>query len=114
MGITNTLALSIAERTREVGLLRAVGMSRRNVRTMIRWEALIISLFGATMGIGLGILLGWSVTQALGDIGLRGLTIPGGQIATYVILAGFAGVLAAAWPARSAARMNVLKAISTD
>jgi putative ABC transport system permease protein len=114
MGITNTLALSIAERTREVGLLRAVGMSRRQVRSMIRWEAVIVSLFGATIGIGLGILLGWSVTQALGDIGLRGLTIPGGQIAIYVILAGVAGVLAAAWPARSAARMNVLQAISHE
>ncbi len=114
MGITNTLALSIAERTREVGLLRAVGMSRRQVRSMIRWEALIVSLFGATLGIGLGVLLGWSVTRALGDIGLKGMTIPGGQIATYVILAGLAGVLAAAWPACSAARMNVLEAINHE
>jgi putative ABC transport system permease protein len=114
MGITNTLALSISERTREVGLLRAVGMSRRQVRSMIRWEALIVSLFGATLGIGLGVLLGWSVTRALGDIGLKGMTIPGGQIVTYVILAGFAGVLAAAWPARSAARMNVLHAINHE
>lgn len=114
MGITNTLALSIAERTREVGLLRAVGMSRRQVRSMVRWEALIVSMFGATLGIALGTLLGWSVTQALGDIGLNGMTIPGGQIAAYVILAGFAGVLAAVWPARSAARMNVLQAINHD
>jgi len=112
MGIGNTLALSITERTREVGLLRAVGMSRRQVRSMIRWEAMIISLFGASLGIGLGILLGWSVTESLGEIGLRGVTIPGGQIATYVVLAGSAGVLAAAWPARSAARKNVLHAIS--
>ena len=114
LGIANTLALSIAERTREVGLLRAVGMSRRHVRSMIRSEAVLVSLFGATLGIVLGILLGWSVTRALGDIGLKGLTIPGGQIAAYVVLAGFAGMLAAAWPARSAARMNVLHAIGHD
>jgi putative ABC transport system permease protein len=114
MGITNTLALSISERTREIGLLRAVGMSRRQVRSMIRWEAVIVSLFGAALGIVLGVVLGWSVTQALGDIGLRGLAIPGGQIAVYVLLAGLAGVLAAAWPARSAARMNVLEAIGHE
>ncbi len=112
MGITNTLALSIAERTREVGLLRAVGMSRRQVRSMIRWEAIIVALFGAILGVALGILLGWSVTEALADFGLGSLTIPGEQIAGYVVIAGFAGVIAAAWPARSAARMNVLEAIS--
>lgn len=112
MGITNTLALSITERTREIGLLRAVGMSRRQVRSMIRWEAVIISLFGAVLGLSLGVFFGWSITTALSDEGLGEFTVPIGQMVTYLALSGFAGVLAALWPARSAVRMNVLRAIS--
>jgi len=114
MGITNTPALSIAERTREVGLLRAAGMSRRQVRSMIRWEAVIISLFGAVLGLGLGVFFGWSITTALSDEGLGGFTVPVAQLVTYFVIAGLAGVLAALWPARSAARMNVLRAIGHE
>ena len=114
LGITNTLALSIFERTREIGLLRAVGMSRRQVRRMVRWEAVIISLFGALLGVALGIFLGWAVTRALADEGLGAFSIPVTQVIFAFVLAGFGGVVAAIWPARKAARLNVLDAISYE
>jgi putative ABC transport system permease protein len=113
-GIVNTLALSIFERTREIGLLRAVGMARRQVRTMIRWESVIIAVFGAVLGMAVGIFFGWAMVQALKDQGITSLTIPGGQLVIYVVLAGVAGVLAAILPARRAARLNVLEAISSE
>ena len=114
LGITNTLALSIFERTREIGLLRAVGMSRRQVRRMVRWEAVIIALFGALLGVALGIFLGWAVTRALADEGLGAFSIPVTQVIVAFVLAGFGGVVAAIWPARKAARLNVLDAISYE
>lgn len=114
MGITNTLALSIAERTREIGLLRAVGMSRRQVRSMIVGEAVIVALLGAVLGLGLGMFFGWSITTALSDEGLGGLTVPVVQLVAYLGIAGLAGVLAALGPARSAARLNVLRAIGHE
>lgn len=114
LGITNTLTLSIYERTREIGLLRAVGMVRRQVRRMIRWEAVIIAIFGATLGVGIGIILGWAVVKALEDEGFGAFSIPTGQIILALVLAGLAGVLAAIWPARKAARMNILDAISSE
>jgi putative ABC transport system permease protein len=113
-GIVNTLGLSIFERTRELGLLRAVGMSRRQVRSMIRWESVIIAILGAVLGIVIGVAFGWSIQQALASQGLTELRIPGGQLVLYFILAGFAGVLAAILPARRAARLNVLRAISYE
>ena len=113
-GIVNTLALSIFERTREIGLLRAVGMARRQVRTMIRWESVIIAVFGAVLGIAVGVFFGWAMVQALKDQGITSLTIPGGQLLIYVVVAGVAGVLAAIWPARRAARLNVLDAIASE
>jgi len=114
LGITNTLTLSVFERTREIGLLRAVGMSRRQVRRMIRWEAVIIATFGALLGVGIGIVLGWAVVQALADEGFGAFSIPVGQVILALFLAAFAGVLAAIWPARKASKMNVLDAISTE
>jgi len=114
LGITNTLTLSVFERTREIGLLRAVGMSRRQVRRMIRWEAVIVASFGAILGVAIGIVLGWAVVRALADEGLGAFAIPYGQVVTALILAAVAGVLAAIWPARKAARMNVLDAIRTE
>ncbi|MCL1600966.1 MAG: FtsX-like permease family protein, partial [Actinomycetia bacterium] len=80
LGITNTLTLSIFERTREIGLLRAVGMTRRQVRRMIRWEAVIVATFGALLGVGIGIVLGWAVVRALADEGLGAFSIPVGQV----------------------------------
>ncbi|MDQ4090216.1 MAG: ABC transporter permease [Actinomycetota bacterium] len=113
-GIINTLALSIFERTRELGLLRAVGMSRRQVRSMIRGESVIIAVMGAILGLAVGVLFGYAVVLALADEGIGEVVIPGGQLVTYVILAGIAGVLAAVFPARRAARLDVLAAISRE
>jgi putative ABC transport system permease protein len=114
LGIVNTLALSIFERTRELGLLRAVGMGRRQVRSMIRCEAVIISVFGALLGLVVGIFFGWALVTALHSRGVSTLTVPGGQLVVFVVLAALAGVLAAVLPARRAARLDVLTAISHD
>jgi putative ABC transport system permease protein len=114
VGIVNTLALSIFERTREIGLLRAVGMSRRQVRGMIRWEAVVISVFGAVMGVGLGIFFGWALVKALQDQGISVFSIPFGQLIVYIVLAGLAGILAAVWPARRAAKLDVLRAVTIE
>ncbi len=113
-GIVNTLALSIFERTRELGLLRAVGMSRRQVRSMIRGESVIIAVMGAVLGLAVGVLFGFAVVNALSDEGIGSVVIPYGQLLTYVILAGVAGVIAAVFPARRAARLDVLAAISYE
>jgi len=114
LGIVNTLALSVFERTRELGLLRAVGMTRGQVRAMVRWESAVISLIGAVSGAGLGIGIGLALSQALKDEGIKAISIPVAQIAVYVVLAAAAGVVAAIGPARSAARVDVLKAVVTD
>jgi putative ABC transport system permease protein len=109
-GILNTLALSVLERTRELGLLRAVGMERRQVRDMIRWETVIIAAIGATIGLGLGVLIAWAVGR---DLELPA-TLPVGQLALVAVAAIASGVLAAALPARRAARVDVLRAIVTE
>ena len=114
LGIVNTLALSVFERTRELGLLRAVGMTRAQVRAMVRWESVVISLIGAVSGAALGIGIGLALSQALKDEGIKAISIPGPQIALYVALAAVAGVLAAVGPARSAARVDVLRAVVSD
>jgi putative ABC transport system permease protein len=114
LGIVNTLALSVFERTRELGLLRAVGMTRAQVRAMVRWESVVISLIGAVSGAGLGIGIGLALSQALKDEGIKAISIPGPQIALYVALAAVAGVLAAVGPARSAAKVDVLRAVVSD
>jgi putative ABC transport system permease protein len=113
-GIVNTLGLSIYERTRELGLLRAVGMSRRQVKRMIRWESIIIAVFGAVLGVAIGVAFGWALQQALKNEGVSEFVVPVGQLAIYLVLAGLAGVLAAIWPARRAAKLNVLEAISYE
>jgi putative ABC transport system permease protein len=113
-GIVNTLSLSIHERTRELGLLRAVGMTRRQTRSMVRWEAVLIAVMGALFGVVIGILFGWAMQQALAPQGFTELGIPGAQIAIYVVLAAVAGVLAAIMPARRAARLNILEAVAYE
>jgi putative ABC transport system permease protein len=114
LGIVNTLALSVIERTREVGLLRAVGMSRRQLRSMIRLESVAIAVLGAVLGIGLGLAFGVSLQHALAGQGIPVLSIPGLQLGGFVVLAALAGVLAAVLPARRAARMDVLRAVTTE
>jgi putative ABC transport system permease protein len=113
-GIINTLGLSVFERTREIGLLRAVGMSRRQVRSMVRWESVIIAVLGAILGTVIGLLFGWVMVQALKSQGISVFTVPGGQLVFYVLLAALFGVFAAIWPARRAARLDVLRAITTE
>jgi putative ABC transport system permease protein len=114
LGIVNTLALSVVERTREIGLLRAVGMARKQLRSSIRIESVVISLFGAILGVILGVLFGTALQRSLRTQGIDVLSIPWGVLITCVVVAGIVGVLAALWPARRAARMDVLKAISTE
>ncbi|HEX8780543.1 MAG TPA: FtsX-like permease family protein, partial [Nocardioides sp.] len=114
LGIVNTLALSVFERTRELGLLRAVGMTRGQVRAMVRWESVIISVIGALLGAGLGIGLGVALTRALADQGIDQIAIPGVQLGLYVVAAAVAGVLAALGPARRASNVDVLRAVVTE
>jgi putative ABC transport system permease protein len=114
LGIVNTLALSVIERTREVGLLRAIGLSRRQLRTMIRLEAIVIAVLGAVLGVGMGLVFGLALMTSLADEGLEVVQVPVGQLAAYVVAAGLVGVLAAVFPARRAARLDVLRAIATE
>ena len=114
LGIVNTLALSTFERTRELGLLRAVGMGRRQVRSMIRWEAVIISVFGALLGLVVGVFFGWALVTALSSEGINTLIVPGGQLVVFVVLAALAGVAAAVLPARRVAKLDVLTAIAHE
>ncbi len=112
-GIANTLALSIHERTRELGMLRAIGMSRRQVRTMIRYEAVITALIGAILGIVLGVIFAALISQPLKDEGFT-LSYPIGSLVLLLVLAGLAGVLAAIPPARRASRLNVLESLQYE
>ncbi|HVW32994.1 MAG TPA: ABC transporter permease [Acidimicrobiia bacterium] len=114
IGIVNTLALSIFERTRELGLLRAVGMTRRQLKRTIRWESVIITILGAVLGLGVGAFFGWAAVSAMGDIGVDRLSFPAGRLIGYVIVAGIAGVVAAIFPARRAAKLDVLRAIAHE
>ena len=112
-GIANTLALSIHERTRELGMLRAIGMSRRQVRTMIRYEAVITALIGAILGMVLGIVFATLIAQPLKDEGFT-LSYPVGSLIALLVLAALAGVLAAIAPARRASRLDVLESIQYE
>jgi putative ABC transport system permease protein len=114
LGIVNTLALSVIERTREVGLLRAVGLSRRQLRRMVRLESVIIALLGGALGIGLGLLFGVSFQQSQKNAGIEILSVPLGQLLVFAVLAVIVGVLASLWPARRAARLDVLRAITAE
>jgi len=112
-GIANTLALSIHERTRELGMLRAIGMSRRQVRTMIRYEAVITALIGALLGMVIGVIFAALIAQPLKDEGFA-LSYPVGQLLAMLVFAAFAGVLAAIPPARRASRLKVLEALQYE
>ena len=112
-GVVNTLVLSVFERTREIGMLRAVGMTRRQVRRMIRYESIVTALIGGALGIVVGVFLAILTTQALSDQGIV-LTIPWSTIGIFVLATILAGMLAAILPARRAARLNVLKALQYE
>jgi len=113
-GIVNTLGLSIFERIRELGLLRAIGATRRQVRSMIRWEAVIIAVLGAVLGLAVGVFFGWTIVRALRSVGITEFAVPGGQLVIFVVFAALAGILAAVLPGRRAARIDVLRAITTE
>jgi putative ABC transport system permease protein len=114
IGIVNTLMLSVFERTHEIGLLRAVGMKRRQIRAMIRSESVILAVFGAIIGIivgtGLGIALAWSLKSQ----GITDIVVPFSSLLVFLVLAAVLGLIAASWPARRAAKLNVLAAIAAD
>lgn len=115
LGVVNTLAMSVFERQQEIGMLRAIGLDRRRVKRMIRLEAVVISLFGAVVGVVLGTFLGWAIGRTLAsEIPGYALVVPWDRIAVFLVLAGLVGVLAALWPARSAAKLNMLTAIKTE
>jgi putative ABC transport system permease protein len=115
LGILNTLLLSIYERTRELGMLRAVGLSRRGVTRMVGTESVVLAVFGCVLGIILGVGLGAAISAALIDRDfLTTIAIPWGRLVVFVAIAVVAGVLAALWPARRAARLNVLRAIAYE
>lgn len=114
MGVANTLALSVFERTRELGLLRAVGMSRRQARRMIRWEGGIVTVFGGLMGIVIGVLFGWAAVEIIPDNFISSFAIPWGTLWNYLVVVAVAGLLAASIPARRASRLNILEAIAYE
>ncbi|MFM8907842.1 MAG: ABC transporter permease, partial [Actinomycetota bacterium] len=108
-----TLLLSVFERRREIGLLRAVGMTKSQVRTTVRWESVITSLLGATAGVVLGIVMGVVVVAALSDEGDIAFRLPFNETISIVVISFFLGVLAAVYPAWRATRVNVVEAIAT-
>ncbi|MEU8648390.1 FtsX-like permease family protein [Streptomyces sp. NPDC048737] len=115
LGVVNTLAMSVFERSQEIGMLRAIGLDRRAVKRMVRLESLVISLFGGVLGIGLGVFFGWAAGELIGtSMPTYELVLPWGRMAVFLALAGAVGVLAALWPARRAARLNVLTAIKSE
>ena len=114
LGIVNTLALSVFERTRELGLLRVVGMSRRQMRRMVRWESVVIAVLGGLVGIAVGVLWGWAFARALEEQGLTVFRIPVLEVVLFVLGSMIAGVLAAVLPAWRASRLDVLEAIATE
>jgi putative ABC transport system permease protein len=112
IGIANTLALSVVERTRELGLVRAVGMSRRQLRRMVRFEAALVAVFGAVLGVAVGLLFGWGVVQGLPATFADTTSVPVNSIVILVVISALAGLVAAWLPARRAGRLNVLDAIA--
>lgn len=114
LGVVNTLALSVVERTREIGLLRAIGLSRRQLRRMIRLESVVIAVFGAVLGLGLGLVWGVCIQRVLALQGMEALAIPWGTIVLVVVGSAVVGIVAALLPALRASRMNVLAAIAHE
>jgi putative ABC transport system permease protein len=115
LGVVNTLAMSVFERQREVGMLRAVGLDRRGVTRMIQLESVVISLFGAAIGIAVGAFLGWAICEVTkAEIPGYVFVLPWDRFGLFLLMAALVGLLAAMWPARSAARLNMLTAIKSE
>ena len=114
LGISITLGLAVFERTREIGLMRAVGMTKRQTRKMVRWEAVIVSIFGAILGIVLGTLIGVALSLSVPNSVIDGITFNWSTIVIILVGAVLAGFLAALYPSSKASRMNVLEAISSE
>jgi putative ABC transport system permease protein len=114
IGIINTLALSVLERIRELGLLRALGMTRGQLRAMIRWEAIIIAVLGALLGLVVGVFFGWITVRALHNQGITDFSLPLPTLLAFVVFAALAAVLAAVFPGRRASRIDILEAIATE
>jgi putative ABC transport system permease protein len=112
-GIVNTLVLSVFERTREIGMLRAIGLTRQQTRRMVRYESVITSLIGALIGTVVGLFFGWVMAEGLKSQGIV-FAVPVGQLVVFFVLAGVAGVLAAILPARRASRLNILEALQYE
>ena len=113
VGIVITLVLSVFERRRELGLVRAVGMTRSQVRSSVRWESVITAVLGTVQGIIVGLLLGYAIVVALRDEGLNSFTVPWGAIIVVLVLSFVLGVVAAVYPARKATKVDILDAIAT-
>ncbi|WP_260639118.1 ABC transporter permease [Streptomyces angustmyceticus] len=115
LGVVNTLAMSVFERSQEIGMLRAIGLDRRGIKRMVRLESLVISLFGGVLGIGLGVFMGWAVGELIGaHLPTYELVLPWARMGVFLGLAALVGVLAALWPALRAARLNMLAAIKAE
>ncbi len=114
MGIANTLSLSVFERTRELGLLRAVGETRGQLRSMVRWESVVIATFGTFGGVAVGVFLGWALVLAASNEGIASFSAPPGQMITVLVVGAIVGILAGLRPALRAAKLNVLAAIATE
>ncbi|WP_028709058.1 ABC transporter permease [Propionicicella superfundia] len=114
LGIVNTLALSVIERTREIGLLRAIGLTRGQLRRMVTLESVVVALLGAFLGVGMGLVFGVALQRPLADQGLDKLDIPWPLLGLFLVVSVLVGILAAVWPARRAAQLDVLQAIATE
>ncbi|MCK1796923.1 ABC transporter permease [Streptomyces sp. XM4193] len=115
LGVVNTLAMSVFERSQEIGMLRAIGLDRRAVKRMVRLESVVIAVFGGVMGIGLGVFFGWAVGEVIGSgLSTYALLIPWDRLVIFLALAAVVGVLAAMWPARRAAKLNMLESIKAE
>ncbi|MGE7434113.1 ABC transporter permease [Kitasatospora sp. NPDC001175] len=115
IGVINTLAMSVFERKREIGMLRAIGLDRRGIKRMVRLESVVISLFGAVIGVALGTFAAWAINRTLiSSLPTLSTVIPYGELLLFLALAGLVGLFAALWPARQASKLNILESIKTD